>query len=82
MANTTTIAEHTIKIVEVDTSVPFKEVIARLEDEVNKAGSAGVVEAMHSATTDDEFVAIIERTVKTGSDFLYVYHPTPVSHPR
>lgn len=75
MASSITISEHTIKIVEVETSVPFKEVIARLDDEVNKAGSAGVVDAMRGATSEEEFVAIIERTVKPGADFLCVCHP-------
>ncbi|KJA30009.1 hypothetical protein HYPSUDRAFT_73490 [Hypholoma sublateritium FD-334 SS-4] len=71
MASSTTISEHTIKIVEVETGVPFKEVIARLDDEVNKAGSAGVVDALRGAATEEEFVAVIERTVKPGADFLF-----------
>ncbi|KAF9482453.1 hypothetical protein BDN70DRAFT_427661 [Pholiota conissans] len=64
-----TITEATIKLVQVDTIVPYSEVIARLDEEVNKTGSQNIIGSLMKTQTQGQFVAAVENTIK--SDFLY-----------
>lgn len=62
------VTEAVIQLVQVDTTVPFSEVIARLDEEVNKSGSQGIIERFKKTQTQGQFVAAVENTIK--SDFL------------
>ncbi|KDR74823.1 hypothetical protein GALMADRAFT_70227 [Galerina marginata CBS 339.88] len=65
-----TVTPFTTKLVEFDTTVPFAEVVARLEVEVNKAGSQDIVAKLVKAESQDEWKSLVtERTAGTG--FLY-----------
>lgn len=58
----------TVKVVERDTAVSFKEVIVRLDSAVNKAGSDNIIPQLRGATSQEEFEAVVNRSI--GSDFL------------
>jgi len=65
-----TITPFTAQLVTFETTLPFKEVIARLDREVNKAGSLQFLSKFGSVTAKEEIVELI--TGITGSnDFLY-----------
>ncbi|KAF8967553.1 hypothetical protein BDZ97DRAFT_1803964 [Flammula alnicola] len=63
------VTPFTAHLVQFDTAVPFAEVIARLDIEVNKAGSTDVTTALRSAKTHKEYTSVVDRTAK--KDFLY-----------
>jgi hypothetical protein len=65
------ITPFTAKLVTFDTTLAFKDVIARLDLAVNKAGSAQFVQKFKAATTKEEIEALV--TGITGDrTFLYV----------
>ncbi|KAF8974280.1 hypothetical protein BDZ97DRAFT_1911480 [Flammula alnicola] len=64
-----TVTQFTAKLVEFDTTVPFAEVISRLDAEVNKAGSADITTTLKNVTSNKEFVSVVDKAAK--KDFLY-----------
>ncbi|KAF8076325.1 hypothetical protein FPV67DRAFT_1776861 [Lyophyllum atratum] len=65
-----TITPFTAQLVTFETTLPYKEVIARLDAEVNKAGSLQFLSNFRAVTSKTELVELI--TGITGSnDFLY-----------
>ncbi|KAF8655263.1 hypothetical protein AX16_003164 [Volvariella volvacea WC 439] len=67
---TTRTTTLTVPLITVDTPVPVTEVVARLEREVNKQGSAGFMLRLKEARTRDEIKDIVN-SITNGSDFLY-----------
>jgi len=64
-----TVTPFTAKLVKFDTTVPFAEVISRLDVEVNKAGSQDIMAKLRMVQSQQEFMSIVDRTA--GNDFLY-----------
>ncbi|KAG6817438.1 hypothetical protein H0H87_008606 [Tephrocybe sp. NHM501043] len=65
-----TVTPFTAQLVTYETSLPFDVVISRLDQNVNKTGSAGFVAKFAAATTREEIAAIVD-SITGGKDFLY-----------
>ncbi|KAG6900929.1 hypothetical protein C0993_004366 [Termitomyces sp. T159_Od127] len=89
MKKTTT--AFTAQMVTYETTLPFTEVIARLDAEVNKPDARGLLLAMGSAQTKQDFVDVVTGATG-GKDFAYffemnhhkwlnVYHEAPRTPP-
>lgn len=66
-----TIIPFTAEIVNFDTTLPFAEVISRLEVEINKAGSTDILGKLRNVQNQEEFMSVVNKT--TGQDFLWVF---------
>ncbi|KAF8165399.1 hypothetical protein B0H34DRAFT_793793 [Crassisporium funariophilum] len=65
-----TVIPFTVKLVSVDTTVPFAEVTSRLNVEVNKEKSSDIMSKFKLVKNQEEFKAAVEHA--TGErDFLY-----------
>ncbi|GLB33746.1 hypothetical protein LshimejAT787_0106300 [Lyophyllum shimeji] len=65
-----TIAPFTAQLVTFETDLPFLEVIARLDREVNKPGSLEFLSKFRTVQTKEEIVELITG-ITGGNDFLY-----------
>ncbi len=67
MKKTTT--NFSAQLVTLETSVPFTEVVARLDSAVNKEGSNQIISRLRNASTRDELEKIVN-DIRGESDFL------------
>ncbi|KDR74824.1 hypothetical protein GALMADRAFT_141157 [Galerina marginata CBS 339.88] len=65
-----TVTSFMTKLVEFDTTVPFAEVIARLDVEVNKAGSQDIVAKLVKSESPEEWKSLVTERI-AGTGFLY-----------
>ncbi|KAG5639004.1 hypothetical protein H0H81_007912 [Sphagnurus paluster] len=65
-----TVTPFTAQLVTFTTTLPFAEVIARLDAEVNKPRSLQFLAKLSTASTREEIVDLVESTTG-GNDFLY-----------
>ncbi|KAF9452497.1 hypothetical protein P691DRAFT_794919 [Macrolepiota fuliginosa MF-IS2] len=67
------------KIVTFDTPLPYTEVIARLDEAVNKQGSADILIKLRGAKSREEIEQVIDAITGVANDFLYFmdlkHHP-------
>ena len=59
----TVVRTITVKLVQTDTTVPFNEVVARLEREVNKVGCHDIAAKIRATQDQSEFEALIQSSV-------------------
>jgi len=74
-----TVVPITVKLVQTDTTIPFNEVVAHLEKEVNKVGCHDIVAKIRAAQDQSEFEALIQSSVGEIG-FLYVELSFPYGH--
>ncbi|KAF8879661.1 hypothetical protein CPB84DRAFT_1751602 [Gymnopilus junonius] len=67
-----TIIPFTAKIVNFDTTLPFSEVISRLDVAINKAGSSDILGKLRTVKDQEEFMSVVNRAT-VGQDFLYFW---------
>lgn len=67
MKKTTT--KFSAQLVTLETSVPFTEVIARLDSAVNKEGSNQIISKLRNASTREQIEKIVNN-IRGESDFL------------
>jgi uncharacterized protein (DUF302 family) len=65
------ITQITVQLVTVESSRPISEVTARLDEEINKAGSPEALRLLLGGKSRDEIVTIVNKTLG-DRDFLYV----------
>ncbi|KAF5388262.1 hypothetical protein D9615_000361 [Tricholomella constricta] len=65
-----TVTPFTVQLVTFETNLPFEEVIARLDEELNKQGSLQFLSKFRTATTREEIVDLITN-ITGNNDFLY-----------
>ncbi|KAI9060040.1 TT1751-like protein [Trametes sanguinea] len=76
MSNSKTVVEYTAKRVTYRTSLPFAEVAARLEKEINKpSGGPAVFRALGSSRSKEELESNIN-ALTNGRDFVYFFEIT------
>lgn len=66
-----TLTPLTVQLVKFHTSLPFEDVISRLEKETNKAENTGIVQHIRGAKDQSELEALIRKNVGEIG-FLYV----------
>ena len=64
-----TVTPLTAQLVQFDTSVPFAEVISRLDEAVNKTQSGDIIARFRSGKTQQELASVVEH-VTQEKDFL------------
>ncbi|PPQ79555.1 hypothetical protein CVT25_003436 [Psilocybe cyanescens] len=69
MSSIKTTTPLAVDLVKFDTSVPFEEVISRLDTEINKAGAEDIMSQIRLVKTQEEFISTINK-YKPNS-FLY-----------
>jgi hypothetical protein len=67
MKKTTT--KFSAQLITFETSVPFTEVIARLDSAVNKEGSNQIISKLRNASTREQIEKIVNN-IRGESDFL------------
>ncbi|KAF8351515.1 hypothetical protein F5887DRAFT_862962, partial [Amanita rubescens] len=65
-----TTTKFSAQLVTLETSVPFTEVIARLDSAVNKEGSNQIISQLRNASTREQLEKIVN-DIRGESDFLY-----------
>ncbi|KAG5646587.1 hypothetical protein DXG03_002891 [Asterophora parasitica] len=65
-----TITPFTAQLVTYETTLPFKDVIARLDAEVNKTGSLGFMSRLRTAASKADIVGLVNG-ITDDRDFLY-----------
>ena len=58
-----TVVPITLKLIQTDTTIPFNEVVARLEREVNKVECYDILAKIRAAQDQAEFEALIQNSV-------------------
>lgn len=66
-----TIVPFTVQLVKFETKLAFKEVVSRLEIQLNKAGCDNILARIRAAKDKNELRSLIENTMGE-SGFLYV----------
>jgi hypothetical protein len=66
-----TVTPFTAQLVTFDTTSPVQEVIARLDEAVNKSGSASFLAQFRATTSRVEIEGLV-RHITRGNDFMYV----------
>ncbi|TFK43591.1 hypothetical protein BDQ12DRAFT_709331 [Crucibulum laeve] len=65
-----TITPFTAQLVTFETTLPYSEVVARLEAEVNKQGSAQIISQLRGSKSRAEIDHVV-KTITGAKDFLY-----------
>ncbi|KIL70113.1 hypothetical protein M378DRAFT_67951 [Amanita muscaria Koide BX008] len=73
-----TITTFSAKLVTLETSLPFSDVLTRLDKAINKDGSKELIPKMRYATSKDEIEALVNG-IRGDGDFLYF---SEISHQR
>ncbi|KAF8903938.1 hypothetical protein CPB84DRAFT_1961022 [Gymnopilus junonius] len=60
----------TVQVITFNTTVPVKEVVARLEAELDKAGSADTIQKILNSKSHEEWLSIVNNKAE-GQDFQY-----------
>lgn len=71
------ITDLNAKLVTFNTPLPYPQVISRLDEAVNKKGSADILMKMRSAKTRDEIDRVVGSITGLSNDFLYVIFSLP-----
>jgi len=74
-----TVVPFTVQLVKFETTLPFKEVVSRLETQLNKAGCDNILARIRAAKDKHELRSLIENTMGE-SGFLYVDETHCYSH--
>lgn len=70
MSASMSVATTNTKLVTFETSLPYAQVVARLDEAVNKQGSGEIIKKMRDATTREDIETVINTITGVENDFL------------